>query len=94
MGRKKMKLEPGVKYKGVGWVNEYGQITFEAYQKGRSPNNMKLIKETETYSLYESGNLLKISVKIEKTMDKFERVKTFMRAFQGACVELKNYECD
>lgn len=92
MGRKKMSLSPGVKYKGVGWINEYGQTYFEAYQKGQKPNNMKLIKETGNYSLYESGNYLKISVKIEKHSDKFEMIKTFMSAFQGACVEIKNYD--
>lgn len=92
MGRKKMKLIPGQKYKGTGWVNEYGQTYFEAYQKGEKPNNMKLIKETESFSLYESGNYLKIAVKIEKKDDKFEMIKTFMSAFKGACVELKNYE--
>lgn len=92
MGRQKMKLVPGEKYKGVGWVNEYGQTYFEAYQKGQKPNNMKLIKETDKFSLYESGNFLKISVKIEKNADKFEMVKTFMSAFQGACMEIKNYD--
>lgn len=92
MGRKKMTLVPGKKYKGVGWVNEYGQHYFEAYQKSESPNNMKLVKETESFSLYESGNFLKIAVKIEKNSDKFEMVKTFMSAFQNACVEIKNYD--
>lgn len=91
MGRKKMKLEAGVKYKGVGWINEYGQTYFEAYQKGQKPNNMKLVKETDSFSLYESGNFLKISVKLEKKTDKFEMIQAFMKAFQGACVELKNY---
>lgn len=94
MARNKMKLIPGTKYKGVGWVNEYGQTYFEAYQKGEKPNNMKLIKETEMFSLYESGNYLKISVKIAKSDDKFDMVRTFMGAFQGACVELKNYNTD
>lgn len=94
MGRKKLTLEPGRKYKGVGWVNEYGQSFFEAYQKSDSPNSMKLIKESETFSLYESGNYLKVAVKIEKSSDKFEMIKTFMTAFQLACVELKNYETD
>lgn len=87
-----MTLVPGEKYKGVGWVNEYGQTYFEAYQKGTKENNMKLVKENETFSLYESGNFLKISVKIEKTADKFDMIKVFMKAFQDACVELKNYD--
>lgn len=92
MGRKKLCLEPGKKYKGVGWVNEYGQSFFEAYQKSESPNSMKLIKETEVFSLYESGNFLKVAVKIEKNAEKFEMIRTFMNAFQLACVELKNYD--
>lgn len=94
MVRKKMNLVTGVKYKGVGWINEYGQTFFEAYQKGQKPNNMKLIKENELYSLYESGNYLKISVKIEKNTDKTEMIKNFMAAFKAGCVELKNYEID
>lgn len=94
MGRQKMKLQEGVKYKGVGWINEYGQTFFEAYQKGQKPNNMKLVKETEVFSLYESGNFLKIAVKIEKKTDKFEMIRTFMKAFQDACVELKKYDSD
>lgn len=89
-----MRLEPGRKYKGVGWVNEYGQHFFEAYQSGEKPNNMKLVKETEAFSLYESGNYLKIAVKIEKSADKFEMIKRFMKAFTDASVELKNYQTD
>ena len=94
MGRKKLKMEPGVKYDGKGWINEYGQTFFEAKQPGTKPNNMRLVKETDTFSLYESGNFLKISVKIEKKTDKFEMIKQFMSAFQNACVEIKNYDID
>lgn len=91
MGRKKMALEPGKKYKGVGWVNEYGQHFFEAYQSGENQNYMKLIKETKDFSLYESNKLLKIAVKIEKDRDKFEMVRRFMKAFSDASIEIKNY---
>lgn len=94
MARKKMQLVPGVKYKGYGGVNEYGQLFFDACQQKSNPNNMKLVKETGTFTLYESKNFLKVSCKIEKNTDKFAMIKNFMAAFKAACVELKNYECD
>lgn len=92
MARKKMTLVVGKKYKGYGWVNEYGQTFFEASQPGVNPNNMKLIKETKEFSLYESANFLKIAVKIEKDSDKFEMIRRFMAAFTKASVEIKNYK--
>lgn len=91
MARSKMKMEVGKRYKGCGWINEYGQTFFEAYQSNQRDNAMKLVKENESYSLYESGNFLKIAVKIEKETDKFEMIKKFMAAFQDACFEIKNY---
>lgn len=94
MGRKKMTLVPGKKYKGVGGITEYGETFFNPYQRREQPNNMKLVKEKDNFSLYESGNYLKISVKIKKNSDKFEMIKTFMKVFQDACVELKNYDID
>lgn len=92
MARKKMQLEPGRKYKGYGWLNEYGQINFQASQQGTCENKMALVKESETFSLYESKQYLKVAVKIEKKLDKIEIIKQFMNAFKAACVELKNYD--
>lgn len=94
MQRKKMTLEPGKKYRGYGWLNEYGQINFQAEQKGNCPNKMSLIKENGAYSLYESSKFLKIAVKIEKGGSNIDMIKQFMDAFRGACVELRNYNTD
>lgn len=90
--RKKMVMEVGRKYDGKGWINEYGQTFFEAKQSSEKPNNMKLVKENETFSLYESKNYLKISVKIAKETDRFAMIRNFMTIFQSAVMELKNYD--
>lgn len=89
--RKKMVMEVGRKYDGKGWINEYGQTFFECKQSAEKPNNMKLVKENDTFSLYESKNFLKISVKIAKEDDKFAMIRNFMTIFQEAVLELKNY---
>lgn len=94
MARKKMTLIPGKRYKGVGWLNEYGQVGFEPYQKAEKSRGMKVVKETDSFTLYESINCIKISVKIEKSKDKWEMVRGFMDAFTLAAKEVKNYNFD
>lgn len=62
----KLTLEPGRKYRGSGWVNEYGEIHFRPEQKGSKPQNMHLVYEESDLSISESANFFKIMVKIEK----------------------------
>lgn len=92
--RKKLVMVPGKKYKGDGWINEYGQTFFEAHQKENRETNMKLVTDKGAFSLYESKNFLKIAVKIKKGTDKIEMIRNFMSAFQGAVGELRKYELD
>lgn len=91
--KQKLTLEPGKKYKGVGFVNEYGEMQFTPYQQGTRNNALKVVTEGQNYSLYESGNLIqvRVSIKKERTMGKLEKVMSLMNAFQKACLELKKY---
>lgn len=90
--RRKIELIPGKKYRGTGCLNEYGEFDFTPENKGSKPNNMKLIKETEDFSLYESKDMIKVSVKIPKLSKKSELISQFMKSFTNAVVELKNYD--
>ena len=53
----KMNLEPGVKYRGTGWVNEYGEFQFQPEQKGSKPSNLKIVHQDGDYAIYESAHL-------------------------------------
>lgn len=66
---KKIKMEPGRKYRGSAWVNEYGEIQFRPEQKGSKPTNLKLVMEHESFSIYESEHVWKVAVKFEKPFD-------------------------
>lgn len=93
MARNKMALTPGVRYKGTAVLNEYGQFDFTPYQTGTRPQGMKVVKEEENYSLYESADFYKISVKARKNgkVGMLVLIMTMMRDFQSACMELKKY---
>lgn len=62
----RLKLEPGKKYRGTAWVNEYGEIQFRPEQKGTKPSNMRIVLEHESFSLYESKEIFKVAVKFSK----------------------------
>ena len=62
----KLTLEPGRKYRGSAWVNEYGEVQFRPEQKGTKLGNMKLVVEHESFSIYESKDTFKVAVKFSK----------------------------
>ena len=61
-----LQLEPGRRYRGSFWVNDYGELHVRPEQKGSKPGNMKIVLETEMFSLCESKNLFKVTVKFNK----------------------------
>lgn len=61
-----LKLQPGRKYRGSAWVNEYGELHFRPEQKGSKPGNMKIVLEHETFTLYESEQFFKLTMKMSK----------------------------
>lgn len=63
---KKITLEPGKKYRGTAWVNNYGEIQFRPEQKGTKPSNMHIVLEHESFTIYESKEIFKVAVKFDK----------------------------
>lgn len=88
--RNKVELEPGVHYKGSFWVNEYGEFTAVPYNKGSRPGggNYTIVTETDDFSIYESKNLYKVVLKIDKAK---LCVGYAMRAFLSAADRLRDY---
>lgn len=61
-----MTLEKGRKYRGTAWVNDYGELHFRPEQKGTKPGNFKQVLENDVFSLCESKNLWRVTIKIAK----------------------------
>lgn len=83
----KITLEPGRKYKGTFWVNEYGEIQVRPEQKGTRPGNLKLVHENDTTKLYESNKLFKLTM----TFQKEETAQAVIDRFGRANLTLLNY---
>ena len=65
--KQKIKMEVGKRYKGYGVLNEYGDYTFEPCQVIDNPDEKtKILVAQGDTTIYESKNLFRVSVKIEK----------------------------
>jgi hypothetical protein len=84
----KMSLEPGVRYRGTGWINEYGEFQFQPEQKGSRPSNLKIVHQEGDYVIYESAHLWQVKVNFKKTNVDFEN---FLQVFTAACSKLVSY---
>ena len=83
-----MNLEPGVKYRGTGWLNEYGEFQFQPEQKGSKPNNLKIVCQEGDFVIYESAHLWQVKVNFKKTNNDSTK---FMSIFTAACQKLVKY---
>lgn len=91
--REKMRMEPGVKYRGWGMVNEYGEVTFEASQPRRNPNAMRIVRDTDDVTLYESLNYWRLTLRIDKHSNEPQpvRLKHILNAAWSAIWDLRRY---
>lgn len=93
MARMKMQMEPGKRYKGTAFINEYGEFDFTPYQQGTRENGMKVVRDADDYSIYESAEWLKISVKVKKQTGQsvLQVAQSMMQTFTSAVFSLKKY---
>ena len=91
MTRQKMIMEPGKRYRGWGFINEYGEVHFEASQKDDNPRRMRLVHTSEHCSIYESGENFRVAFKIRKNNDRMQMVRDFMAKIQLATVSIIKY---
>lgn len=87
----KIDLEPGKKYKGYACINEYGEMQFTPEQTGSRKGKIKLVKETESYVLSTSKNLVMIHLRLPKS-NGLALIKHLMAAVNNLINDVKTYE--
>lgn len=85
-------MTPGKRYKGYGSINEFGEFDFTPAQVGSKPDQKKIVKETDEYTIYETKNFVLTSIRIPKTLDFFKRIKFLLCIVDLLMVDLKKYE--
>lgn len=85
-------MTPGKRYKGYGSINEFGEFDFTPSQVGSKPDQKKIIKETDEYTLYETKNFVLTSIRVPKTLTVFKRIMFLLSVVDSIVSEFKKYE--
>lgn len=66
MAKIKRDLQPGVKYRGYGVLNEYGEFEFIPEETGKNKGKRKLIKQGNDFSVAETRDLVIVHITKQK----------------------------
>lgn len=90
--RKKKSLEPGVKYRGYGYVNEFGEFEFIPEEKGAHKGRRKLIKEGAGFSVSETKGLLIVHITTPKQENRARLMNEYLKIVNTTLEILRDYE--
>lgn len=87
----KLELVVGKKYRGYGLLNEYGEFEFMPEETGKRAGAIKAIKQTDTYTLSTSRNLVLIHIRLPKVKG-LQLVQSLLSVVNELITDLRNYE--
>lgn len=90
MEKTKIVMEPGVRYRGSAWINEFGEIHFMPEQKGSRPTNMRIVWTEGDTTIYESRKFFRISVQVPKQAN---IMQVLLDKVSSASLTLARYFC-
>lgn len=85
-------MTPGKRYKGYGSINEFGEFDFTPSQVGSKPDQKKIIKEEDEYTLYETKNYVLTSIRVPKTLNVIKRIMFLLSVVDSIITDFKKYE--
>lgn len=88
---KEKKMQVGVKYKGYGMLNAFGEFEFTPEATGSRVGQIKVVKETGSYKLSTSKNFVLIHFKLERACS-LDLIKELMIIVNNLIQDFKKYE--
>lgn len=85
-------MEPGKRYRGYGFINEYKEFCFEPEHTGAHAGQIKEVCVREGVRVSESKKLIMVKINIEKQANKVDYLKQLMRSFNILSQILQDYE--
>lgn len=87
-----MKMEVGKKYRGYGFLNEYGEFDFIPEQKGANLGKKRLVKEGDGYTFYVTDAKVILHITLDRVKDKIALLRKFGAIISELFLNVKEYE--
>lgn len=85
-------LEVGVKYKGYGYLNEFGEWHFTPEETGSRAGQKKLLIELDNASVYSTEKKLIVHFSIVKSKSKLTMLNALFNVMNNLINTLREYE--
>lgn len=92
MKKQRLDLQVGVKYRGYGFINAFGEFEFTPEQTGSRQGRRRVVKEGECYSISETSATRIFHITLPKELTGFELIKAFMKVMNSIIDTLRDYE--
>lgn len=90
--KQKKNLEPGQRYRGWGWINEFGEFEFSPEETGARVGQMKTVKVGDNYKVSESKKFILLHMKVTKEGKPMDRLQSFLNIVKDVIDILKTYD--
>lgn len=94
MSNKKQRVDmiPGVKYKGYGTLNSFGEFEFIPEQTGSRKGQRKLLKMGKNFTISETNQCILIHLNVSKQKDKVALMREYLKLTNNVLSIIKDYE--
>ena len=86
----RLQLEPGKKYRGSFWINEFGEFHCNPEQKGQNPTGMNLVSEGALHKLFTTKNTVRVVITLDRGTCDYVSAQ-FTQAVTKAMVDILKY---
>lgn len=73
----KQEMKPGVKYKGYGLLNEFGEFEFLPEQTGSRSGQTKLVRQGDDYTVSTTSKSIIVHMRMDKEGTMLDRLKRY-----------------
>lgn len=90
--KQKLEMEAGVKYRGYGFINEFGEFEFTPEATGSRQGNVKILKTGENFTVSYSSKSLIFHGRLERNLPLLDRIRKLTQMFNVIFNVIKEYE--
>ena len=92
MKKQRLDLQVGVKYRGYGYINTFGEFEFTPEQTGSRQGRRRVVKEGDCYTISETAATRIFHITLPRELKGFELIKAFMNVMNSIVNTLRDYE--
>lgn len=88
----KLELQVGMKYKGYGLLNEFGEFEFIPEQTGSQKGRQKLLKQGDDYTVSTTNKSIVVHMRMDKDGTMLDRLKRFSNLTTEILSIIRDYD--